>query len=206
MLLELVTTWIVQFVEMIGYTGIFILMALESTIFPIPSETVMPFAGFLITTGTFTFLGVILASTLGSLAGSLFSYYLGKKGGYPLVKKFGKYLLLDESHLAWTEEWFGKYGEKTIFISRFVPVVRHFISIPAGVGEMNLKRFLTYTALGALAWNSFLTYIGIVLKNNWTKVQAYSHILDIFIIILLIIALAFFLYVHLKRRRSHVSF
>jgi membrane protein DedA with SNARE-associated domain len=189
-LVEHFTEWI----EAGGYLGVMMLMTLESMVAPVPSEAVMPFAGFLIFEGKFTFLGVIFFSTVGSIIGSLLSYYAGAYGGRPFIKRFGKFLLLDESHLGMTERFFNKHGDKTIFISRFIPVVRHLISIPAGVGKMNLVKFSVYTIVGAGIWNAFLTYIGYILRENWTIVRKYSEIVDIFVVALLIIGLVYLLY------------
>ena len=143
-----------------GYAGIAILMALESMVAPVPSEAVMPFAGMLWFSGQMSFWLILIFSTLGSIIGSLISYYMGLYGGRPLITKYGKYLLLNEHDLAITERFFKRFGDKTIFISRFVPVVRHLISIPAGTGKMNLVKFIFYTTLGAGLWNAILTYLG----------------------------------------------
>jgi membrane protein DedA with SNARE-associated domain len=169
-------------------------MVLESMVFPVPSEAVMPFAGFLIVDGQFTFTGVIIASTLGSIVGSLASYAMGYYGGKPFIQRFGKYLLLDTHDLEITERFFDKRGELTIFISRFIPVIRHLISIPAGLGKMNLWKFSIYTILGAGLWNSFLTYVGFKLKENWTEVMTYSHTIDIVVVAVLGIAFLYYAY------------
>lgn len=202
MVVETLSTWIVQTISFIGHPGLFILMALESTLAPVPSEIVMPFAGFLISEGRFTLLGVALTSTLGSVAGSLAGYALGMHGGHRIVKRYGKYLLVDENHLLRTEHWFKKHGEKTIFISRFLPVVRHLISIPAGIGKMNKKHFVFYTAAGALLWNSFLAYLGIILKNNWELVHQYSKPIDITLLALIVLATLTYTYLHLRRNHA----
>lgn len=160
-------------------------MMFESMVLPIPSEAVMPFAGFLIADGHFTYAAVILVSTLGSIVGSLISYYIGYYGGRPLVEKFGKYLLLNKHHLDMTEKYFNKRGELTIFISRFIPVVRHLISIPAGMGKMNIFKFCLYTIIGAAMWNAFLAWVGYKLKNNWNEVLKYSSIIDIVVVAVL---------------------
>ncbi|MBI5742365.1 MAG: DedA family protein, partial [Candidatus Niyogibacteria bacterium] len=139
----------VRIIEAGGYGGVFFLMVLESMIAPVPSEAVMPFAGFLWFLGKMSFWPIVIFSTLGSIAGSLASYAIGSYGGRPLVLKYGKYLLLNEHHLEDTERFFNRFGGKTIFISRFIPVIRHLISLPAGAGKMNLWRFTIYTALGA---------------------------------------------------------
>jgi membrane protein DedA with SNARE-associated domain len=169
------------FINQCSYVGIFLLMTLESMVAPIPSELVMPFAGFLIFTGQFSVAGVIVASTLGSIAGSLLSYGMGMLGK-PVVLSYGRYLLLNPHHLEWTEKFFDRHGGKTIFISRFIPVVRHLISIPAGLARMPLIPFILYTAVGATLWNGFLTYLGFRLKQNWPIIQKYTHILDYFVV------------------------
>lgn len=182
---EFLIVYITAFIDGTGYTSIVILMALESMIAPIPSEAVMPFAGFLIAEGRFTFISVIFFSTLGSIIGSLISYYIGFIGGKPLIEKFGKYLLLNKHHLEVTEKYFSKRGDITILVCRFIPVVRHLISIPAGIGKMNILKFCLYTIIGAGAWNTFLTWVGYELKNNWNEVIKYSSAIDIVILIVL---------------------
>jgi membrane protein DedA with SNARE-associated domain len=181
-LTETLLHYITQLISYLGYTGVFILMALESMIAPIPSEMVMPFAGFLIYDGRFTVLGVMLASSLGSIVGSLASYWMGRKGE-AVVLRFGRYLMLNPHHLEWTELFFFRYGSRTIFISRFIPIVRHLISIPAGLGKMKLLPFLVYTTIGATMWNMFLAYLGIKLKEHWTVIHHYSHTLDIVVLV-----------------------
>lgn len=193
-----ITQWIantaVAFIAATSYPGIFLLMILESMVFPVPSEAVMPFAGFLIHDGLFTFTGVIIASTLGSIVGSLASYAMGYYGGKPFIKRFGKFLLLDVHDLELTERFFAKRGELTIFISRFIPVIRHLISIPAGLGKMNLVKFIVYTTLGAGLWNSFLAYVGFKLKENWQEVMKYSHTIDIVVVVILGLAFLYYAY------------
>ncbi len=202
---ELITEHITNFISYTGYIGVMLLMVLESMIAPVPSEAVMPFAGFLIFEGRFTWAGVAFFSTLGSIIGSTISYYLGLYGGKPIVKKFGKYLLLDEHHLELTEKFFGKYGEGAVFLSRFIPIVRHLISIPAGVGKMNLVKFLIYTTVGACAWNMILTYFGFILRNHWDKVHHYNKAIDIVVLMVLGTAFCFFVYKGLKNRKNKVT-
>jgi membrane protein DedA with SNARE-associated domain len=201
MLFEFIVEIITAAMSTGGYPVLFILMALESMIAPIPSEAVMPFAGFLAANGRFSFLGVVIVSGLASVFGSLISYWMGIFGGRRFILRFGKYLLLDEEHLEWTEKWFKKAGEKTIFISRFIPVVRHLISIPAGIGKMNLKRFILYTFVGATMWNAFLAWLGLLLKERWEVIHHYSSQIDIVIVVLLIIFIAYFVHRHIKNFR-----
>jgi membrane protein DedA with SNARE-associated domain len=196
---ELLINHVVNWIGISGYAGLAVLMALESMVAPLPSEAVMPFAGFLIFEGRFSFYEVILFSTIGSIIGSVISYYAGLYGGRPFVNRFGKYLLLDSHDLEVTEKFFNKYGEKTIFFSRFIPVVRHLISIPAGIGEMKLGKFIVYTAIGAGLWNSFLAYAGFRLKSHWETIRHYSQAIDIAIVLLLLLGIAYFVYRHLKR-------
>ncbi len=188
-------------IQQCSYIGIFILMALESMIAPVPSELVMPFAGFLIYTGHFDPLWVMVASSLGSLVGSLLSYGMGMLGE-PVVLRYGRYLLLNPHHLEWTRNFFNRYGSITIFISRFIPVVRHLISIPAGLARMSLAPFILYTVVGATLWNGFLTYAGLRLRENWRLIQQYTHILDYVVVACLLAALAYVLWKFRAARRS----
>jgi membrane protein DedA with SNARE-associated domain len=144
----------------------------------------------------------VIFSTLGSIIGSLISYYIGKYGGNPLVKKYGKYVLLDEHDLEKTEKWFGKRGERTIFISRFIPVVRHLISIPAGIGKMNIWKFSIYTIFGAAMWNAFLAYLGYILGENWESVRKYSEYISISVAMVLIICCIYFLRKHIQNKKN----
>jgi len=200
MVVEFVAEWAVSIIASIDYIGVFLLMALESMIFPIPSEIVMPLSGYLIARGEFDFFWVILFSTLGSVFGSLISYVIGYVGGRKVIQKIGKYLLLNEEHLTWTENFFKKHGQKTIFISRFIPVIRHLISIPAGIGKMNIKRFTFYTFVGAGIWNTFLAWLGYILSDKLLLISKYSRIIDIFILVLLVICIVLWLYSGLKKK------
>lgn len=183
-----------------GYAGIAFLMALESTMVPLPSELVMPFAGFLAAEGRFNIWLVIFFSSTGSLAGSFVSYYIGKLGGIPLVRKLGKYVLLDDEDLKTSERWFSKYGERTIFVCRFIPVIRHLISIPAGVARMDIRRFCIYTVIGAAIWNAILAYLGYLLRENWEILHHYMRPVSIAVFLLLSIAFALFFYKHIAKK------
>ncbi len=199
MVIEIIVNYITEFVSAVGLAGVFILMALESTAAPVPSEAVMPFAGFLVAQGKMSLWSVVLFSTLGSIAGSLLSYYIGYFGGKPAVRKLGRFLFLNERHLERTEKFFGRHGGRTIFIARFIPIVRHLISIPAGIGRMEIKKFVILTALGAGAWNWFLTEVGIRLQENWEIILKYTQVIDVIIIALLVI-LAVWYFHNLKKR------
>ena len=200
---ELLVQYIVVFIANTGYASVVILMMLESMVAPVPSEAVMPFAGFLVVTGQFTFAGVVFFSTLGSIFGSLISYYIGYYGGRPLVDRFGKYLLLDHHHLEVTEKYFIKKGEITIFISRFIPIIRHLISIPAGMGKMNVIKFSIYTIIGAALWNSFLTYVGMKLKDNWKEVMKYSSVIDKVVLVIIVLVCVYGAYKFFQTRKKN---
>lgn len=195
-------TTITAIISGMGYTGIFFLMVLESMVFPLPSELVMPFAGFLVARGEMSFVLVIIASAFGSLSGSLLSYYIGKLGGEPLIRKYGKYALVDAEDLEKTERWFRAKGEKAIFFSRMIPVVRHFISIPAGMAKMPLWRFCLYTLLGATLWNGFLAETGVQLGVHWDLVHTYLKPLSLIVLALLVLACGHFVWKHIKHKKN----
>lgn len=192
----------VSLISFLGYPGVLILMVMESMIFPVPSEAVMPFAGFLAGQGKLNLIIVIISSSFGSIIGSVISYYIGKYGGKAFIRKYGKYFLLDETDLAKTEKWFHKSGEKTVLISRFVPVVRHFISLPAGMGNMNMKKFVVFTFVGATLWNAFLAYCGYALGTRWEMVKKYVDYVSIPVALLLVVACAIVIYRHVKHKKS----
>ncbi|MGQ0535000.1 MAG: DedA family protein [Methanobacteriota archaeon] len=172
----------------LGYSGLFVMMLLESTAAPIPSEAVMPFAGFLVVEGRFTVAGAMLASSLGSLAGSLLSYYLGATAGRAVILHWGRFVLLRPKHLADTESFFARHGGGAVFWGRFVPVVRHLISIPAGMARMPLAPFTAATVVGASAWNGFLLYVGMAFRERWEEAEAYLFYLDIAVVVGLLAA------------------
>ncbi len=201
-MVENIAHWITSVMETMGYPGLVFMMALESMIAPVPSEVVMPFAGFLVAEGKFTFLGATLASSLGTLLGSLAGYYMGKWGGYPLALRFGKYLLLDKHHLDITQQWFEKRGEITVFTCRFVPVVRHLISIPAGVAKMNLLRFSIFSVVGGTIWNVILLYAGLKLGERWDLIEEYTHELDYIALAAIIIIAGWWFQKQWKRRKA----
>ena len=201
-MVEHLAEYFVYAIERAGYAGAGLLMALESMIAPVPSELVMPFVGFLVAEGKFDMITAIVATSIGSLIGSLISYWMGYFGGRPFVLTVGRYLLLNLEHLAWTEQWFARHGSWTIFVSRFIPVVRHLISIPAGVGKMRIVPFCLYTLIGATIWNSLLLLCGYKLRQNWTVVQQYSHIVDIGVVIVLLLGAGWYAVRHLRNTSS----
>lgn len=201
-MVEHIAEWITEVMATLGYPGLVFMMALESMIAPVPSEIVMPFAGFLIVEEKFTLVGAIIASSLGTLIGSLTGYAMGKFGGYPIVYKFGRYLLLERHHLELTAKWFEKRGEITVFVCRFVPVVRHLISIPAGAGNMNLVRFCLFTLIGGTIWNVTLLFAGIALGNRWELIHTYSHQIDYVVVAVILVVAGWWLRKQWLRRKA----
>ncbi|MBI2670491.1 DedA family protein [Candidatus Woesearchaeota archaeon] len=201
-MIETLFTLITNFISFIGYLGVFLLMVLESMIFPVPSEAVMPFAGYLASTGRFDLFSVTLIASFGTMAGSLLSYFIGLNGEH-LIKKYHRLFLLNEHHLELTKKFFARHGAKTIFISRFIPVVRHLISIPAGIGKMDIKKFIFFTFLGGFLWNFILAYFGFKLGENWTLITKYSKVIDLVIIGLIILVVIY--YLHNKRLKKSSS-
>ena len=200
MLTEYISNTAVKILEPTGYAGAGFLMALESMIAPVPSEAVMPFVGFLVADGKWNLWASIAATSAGSIAGSLLSYLMGYYGGKPVVLKVGKYLFLNQHDLERTERFFHeRSGAWWLFVSRFIPVVRHFVSIPAGMGRMPMLPFLTATFVGATMWNVFLLALGWKLREKWTIVQKYSHQIDYVIVAGAIVFIIWFIR---KRRRE----
>jgi membrane protein DedA with SNARE-associated domain len=199
---EILANFFSNIIYEIGYVGVMVLMAMESMIFPVPSEAVMPFTGFLVYEEKFSWIGVLIFSTLGSIIGSSISYLMGLYGGRAFILKYGKYFLLEKEHLEITEKFFSKYGEITILISRFIPVVRHLISIPAGMARMNFMKFIIFTTIGASAWNMFLAYVGYILKSNWKEIMKYSKVFDLIVILAIFLLSVYFLYKQLKKSKQ----
>ncbi len=179
--------FVIQTISNTGYIGIFFLMVAESSLIPIPSEIIMPFSGYLASTGKLNPILIILAGSIGNLIGSLVAYFIGVKLGREFIVKYGKYVLLKKSHLEWTESYFKKYGDRSTFVSRLLPAIRTYISLPAGVAKMNLKKFSIYTFAGSIIWSTMLTYAGTTLGDQWTKIRHYSDYIDGAVIIGLVI-------------------
>lgn len=161
-----------------GYAGITALMAIESACIPIPSEIVMTFSGYLVSLKTMSLLGITLAGTLGSLLGSLAAYALGAYGGLPLLERYGHFLLISPYDLQRTHAWFERHGQLTVFVGRLLPIVRTFISLPAGVGRMPLLPFMLYSATGSAIWCAGLGWIGLRLGQHWRALGPYMHKID----------------------------
>jgi membrane protein DedA with SNARE-associated domain len=197
----IIANFVLATIGFLGYGGVFVMMVLESMVFPAPSELIMPFAGYIASQGTFNLILVIVVSTLGSIVGSLLSYYIGKRWGTKLVIRYGKYILVSEEELHRTEDWFDRHGEITVFVFRLVPVIRHLISLVAGLAEMDVKKFALYTIAGAAIWNSIMAYLGFYLGNNWHLITQYADELSLAIVLLIVIAVVWFIVRHIVKRR-----
>ncbi|MCC6996513.1 MAG: DedA family protein [Deltaproteobacteria bacterium] len=185
-----------------GYLGIFVLMVLESTMVPVPSTLVMPFAGYLAAQGHFSLPLVIAMNGAGAIVGSLACYWLGAAGGKPLLLKYGKYVLVKKSDVEKTEKFFESHGSATVFIARLLPVIRHFISIPAGIARMNMGKFLLQTFLGATLWGGGLAVLGYQIGANWSKVGKYMKRVDLIFGALVAVVLLVLLVRWLRKRKA----
>ena len=171
--------WLEHFVTNVlgayGYVAVFVLMTLESALIPIPSEVTMVFGGFLVSRGELDFVWVAMLGVLGNVLGSWLAYWLGIWGGRPLVERWGKYVFLRPHDLDRAEAWWERHGEATVFVSRLLPVIRTFISLPAGVARMPFVKFTVYTFLGCLPWCFALTWAGVLLGDNWETFLRYGE-------------------------------
>lgn len=201
-LIDLLAKIVVAIIGFTGYFGVFFLMFMESCGIPVPSEVIMPFSGFLVAAGKMNLVWVSLIGALGNLVGSLLAYWIGAKGGRPLIEKYGKYILISHHDLDTADNWFKKYGNLTIFFGRLLPVIRTYISFPAGIAKMNLKKFSLYTFLGALPWSMLFAWLGVKMGNNWELIKIKLHNFDLTIVILLIIAIGWYIWRHLKNRKN----
>ncbi len=170
-----------------GLWAIFIAMTLESACIPIPSEVVMPYAGILVARGNYSLVQVVLIGSLANLTGSALAYAVGRYGGRNFIERYGKYIFLSRKHLALADKWFDRHGQATVFVSRLLPGVRTFISLPAGIGRMNFLRFALYSFIGSLPWNLALAYAGIVFADNWQVMQGYLHQVNLVVIGLMLL-------------------
>lgn len=199
-MLENIVTYLVDLVDDWGYLGIFLLMALESSFFPFPSEVVMIPAGYLVYTGQMNLYMAFAAGAFGSLAGALFNYYLCYFLGRPFVAKYGKYVGITDEKMAKFESFFNRYGEISTFNCRLIPGIRQYISLPAGLAKMNIFTFSLYTTLGAGIWVAILLAIGYYIGDQKELIKEY--LIQITIYLLLVVGLITAIYIYLHRRKS----
>jgi membrane protein DedA with SNARE-associated domain len=211
---KIVIPFLDQLYGAVGYLGLFLAMTIESAMIPLPSELILPFAGFLVSDSTklepltgasWGFWAVVLAGTAGNTSGSLISYAIGAWGGRPFLERYGKYLLIRHHDIELAERFFARWGSETAFFSRLLPIVRTFISFPAGVARMRLGRFVVYSTVGAFLWSTVLVYAGTVLGENWVDIRETLRPFDVAIAALIVAGILAFVWFHLGRpgwRRS----
>ncbi len=200
-IIDFLANLVILIIDKIGILGIFLLMLVESCGILMPSEVIMPFSGFLVYDGKLNFWLVSFIGAFGNLIGSLLAYWVGYKGGRPLIEKYGKYILISKYDLDLADKWFTKYGEITVFVGRILPVVRTFISFPAGIAKMNLKTFSIYSFVGAFIWSALLTYAGVKMGANWEMIREKLHNFDLAIVIFLAVFIFWYIYRHIKHSR-----
>jgi len=204
-IIEILSGFIVATISALGYSGVVLLMAIESACIPLPSEIIMPFSGYLVYKGEMNLWGVGVAGALGCVLGSLVAYWVGMYGGRPLIEKYGRYILLSRHDLDLADRWFSKYGEAIVFVSRLLPAIRTFIAFPAGVARMNLTKFVVYTFAGSLPWCLALAYVGQKLGEQWNKddtLKTWFHRFDFVIGIVGLLAVTWWVWRHIKHSRS----
>ncbi len=185
-----------------GYSGIAILMAIESACIPLPSELIMPFAGYLVYEGSMSLFWVATAGAIGCNLGSLVAYEIGHYGGRPLVERYGRWILMGRRELDWADRFFARWGHAAVFIARLLPVVRTFIALPAGVARMPRGKFHTYTFLGSWPWCFVLAWAGMKLGENWRSLGKYFHQFDVVIGVLIVAAVGWFIWSHWRNRAA----
>jgi membrane protein DedA with SNARE-associated domain len=204
-IIEFLSGIIVAVISTLGYSGVVLLMAIESACIPLPSEIIMPFSGYLVSTGEMNLWLVGIAGAVGCVLGSLVAYWVGLKGGRPFIQKYGKYVLVSPHDLDLADRWFEKYGEIIVFVSRLLPAIRTFIAFPAGVARMELKRFIIYTFAGSLPWCLGLAYIGQKLGEKWNQddtLKTWFHRFDFLVGIAVVLLAAWWIWRHVKHLRQ----
>ena len=205
-ILDSVLVPIVGFIEhtitKMGPLGVSLLMAIESCNIPLPSEAILPFAGYLVSKGVMSIHIAAFAGALGCVLGSIPSYYLGYFGGRPFVEKYGKWFLISKHDLEMADKWEQKYGNLAFFICRMLPIVRTFISLPAGILKADVKQFLTFTFLGSLIWSYPLVYVGMKLGEHSEVLKAFWHKFDLAIVLVLVVLGVLYLINHFKHLKE----
>jgi len=194
--------WIESVIESMGFWGIALLMAIESCNIPLPSEAIMPFAGYMTTKGFLNIHLAALAGAVGCVLGSIPSYYIGYFGGRKFVEKYGKYFLVSHKDLEEADKWVDKYGDWAFFLCRMLPVIRTFISLPAGILRAKKRFFFTLTFLGSLIWCYVLTFVGIKFGEHSEKLKSLWHKFDILIIFICLILGGIYIYKHIKHLKE----
>ena len=195
--MEQISQAFLTFIDSWGYFAVAILMAMENACIPVPSELILGFAGYLVSAERMTFTGAMIAGMIGGMAGSIFAYVVGATGGRKFVDKYGKYFFIKKSHVDLAQNWFDKYGIRAVFFSRMLPVVRTFISLPAGFAKVNFKQFLFYTFAGSLPWTALILYGGVLLGDNWEYLLEVGHK---FSAAFIVVSVAIIAWLYLRRK------
>jgi membrane protein DedA with SNARE-associated domain len=190
--ISLLASWIVAVISSAGYFGVVILMAIESACIPLPSEVIMPFAGYLVSIGQFSLIGAATMGALGCNVGSTVAYYVAAKGGRPAFERWGRYILIGPAEIERADRFFARYGSATVFFGRLLPVVRTFIAFPAGLARMPMLKFQLYTFLGSWPWCFALAYIGYVLGARWDSDPTFRKLFHEFDAVIVVVVLAGF--------------
>lgn len=197
-ILAVVSAFIIHAESTLGYGGVVLLMGIESCCIPLPSEVIMPYAGYLVTVGRFSLWFVSLAGAVGCVVGSIPAYYLGMYGGRPLIEKYGRYILMSHHDLDMADRWFERRGDITVFIARLLPVIRTFIAFPAGINRMDMRRFIIYTFLGSFPWCLMLAYVGMKVGQHIEVLKPYFHRFDALIGVVLVLGIALWVWRHVR--------
>jgi membrane protein DedA with SNARE-associated domain len=190
-----------EIISSMGYPGVFLLMLVEGVLTPIPSELIVPFAGYLAAEGEMNLALVVAVGTAGAAVGNSIAYYIGYRAGRPLIQRYGKYIFLDERDVALAERWFARYGDWGVLFGHAIPGVRSFISFPAGIGKMRFKRFVVFSTMGALIWTSVLAAAGYVLIEGWRRFADTTENIDIYVLFAALAVMAGYIYWN-RRRQS----
>ena len=193
-IIDILTNFVISVISQGGYVGVAVLMGIESAAIPLPSEIIMPFAGFLVAEGRFTLFGIALAGATGSMVGSAITYWIGRYGGRPFIEKYGKYVLVSSRDLDLADRFFAKYGLISTFIGRVLPVFRTFISVPAGIAKVRFGWFLFYSFVGSFIWSALLGYFGLKLGPKWMELRDRAHGLDVAIIVIILLGITWWVY------------
>jgi membrane protein DedA with SNARE-associated domain len=205
---EIVIPFLETLYGAVGYLGVLLAMAIESAMIPLPSELILPFAGFLvsdpsqvepITGQPWSFWIVVIVGTIGNTLGSLIAYAIGAWGGRPFLERYGRYLLIRPHEIEIADHFFARWGSQTVFFSRLLPIVRTFISFPAGVARMDLRKFIVYSTAGAFLWSILLVWAGVQLGKNWVEIRAMLQPFDLLIAVLVVAGALAFVWLRLGR-------
>ena len=197
--MEQVSQAFLSFIDAWGYVAVIILMAMENACIPVPSELILGFAGYMVSAERMTFTGAMIAGMIGGMSGSIFAYAVGATGGRKFVDKYGKYFFIKKSHVDLAQKWFDKYGIRAVFFSRMLPIVRTFISLPAGFARVNFKQFLFFTFAGSLPWTALILYAGVLLGDNWEYLLEIGHEFSLAFIVVSVIIIAWLYFRHKKK-------